>query len=72
MANADNRFVIIEGLNHVFSLLNAEKLLSHSQDVTGSVQPIFKRRNKFGNLPSLRCFIEIAKDAGCLSTGTAS
>ena len=39
MANADNRLVVIDDLNHVFSLLNAEKLLSLSQDVTRRVQP---------------------------------
>ena len=51
MVFTGNRFVLVEDLNHVFSFLNAEKLLSHSQDVTGSVQPIFKRGNKFGNTP---------------------
>ena len=30
MVNTGNRFVVVEDLNHVFSLLNAEKLLSHS------------------------------------------
>ena len=51
MVNPDNRFVVAEDLNHVFSLLNAEKHLSPSQDVTGSVQPIFKRGNIFRNMP---------------------
>ena len=48
MVNTGNHFIVVEDLNHVFSPLNAEKLLS---DVTGSVQPIFKRGNKFGNMP---------------------
>ena len=51
MVNTDNRFVVVEDFSHVFSLLNAEELLSHSQDVTGSVQPIFKRGNIFRNIP---------------------
>ena len=51
MVNTDNRFIVVEDLNHVFSLLNAEKLLSHLQDVTGSAQPIFKRGNIFRNIP---------------------
>ena len=62
-------FVVIEDLNHVFSLLNQEKLLSHSQDVTGSVQSIFKRRSRFENLPSSHCFVEGAKNAGRSSAG---
>ena len=62
-------FVVIEDLNHVFSLLNPEKLLSHSQNVTGSVQSIFKRRKRFENLPPSHCFVEGSKDAARSSTG---
>ena len=50
MVNTDNCFVVVEDLNHVFSLLSAEKLLSHSQNMSGSVQLIFERRSKFGKM----------------------
>ena len=72
MASVANHFAAIKNLNHAFSLLNAEKFLSHSQGVTGSVQPIFRRRNKFANLTSSQCFFEDSKSNGCSSTGTSS
>ena len=50
MVNTDNYFVVVEDLNHAFNLLDAEKLLSHPQDVTGSVHHIFKSGKKFGNM----------------------
>ena len=65
-------FVVIEKLSHVFSLLNEEKLLSHSQDVTRNAQSNFKRKNKCGNLPSAHCFIEDSKSTGRSSTCTTS
>ena len=47
--------------NHVQRRLIAEKLLSHSADVTGRVHPIFSMMNKFGNFAFL--WLQLAKMA---------
>ena len=55
-----NRSVFILLLSQFSNLLIAEKLLSHSQDVTSNVYPIFKSTNTFGNLLSSHFFTDSA------------
>ena len=59
-----NQSVFILLLIQFRNLLIAEKLLSHSQDVTDNVHPIFKSTNEFGNLFSLHFFTDSASVEG--------
>ena len=64
IAKDRKRSIFIEALSHVRNFLKHEKLLSHSYDVTGKVNPIFDSLNTFGNLVSSHSFIGVAKVAG--------
>ena len=39
----------MEALNQMYNLLNTEKLLLHSDEVTCNVQPMHNIENKFGS-----------------------
>ena len=55
-----NQSVFILLLSQFCNLVIPEKLLSHLQDVTGNVHPIFKSTNIFGNLFSSHFFTDSA------------
>ena len=55
-----NLSVFIVLRSHLRCLLIAEKLLSHSQDVTGSVHAIFRSTKIFGKWSSSRSLIAVA------------
>ena len=59
-----NRSVFILLLSQFRNLLIAEKLLSHSQDVTCNMHPIYKSTNTFGNLFSSHFFTDSASVEG--------
>ena len=59
-----NRSVFILLLSQFRNLLIGGKLLSHSQDVTGNVHPIFKSTNTFGNLFLSHFFTDSARVEG--------
>ena len=48
MAGDSSLSVVILALSHVLNCLIAEKLRSHSEDVTGSVHPSFRSSKRFG------------------------
>ena len=55
-------FIIL--LSQFRNILIAEKLLLHSQDVTGNVHPTVKSRNTLGNLFSSHFFTDSASVEG--------
>ena len=59
-----NWFISILLLDQFRNLLIAKKLISHLQDVTGNVHPIFKNTNMFGNLFSSDFFTDSASVEG--------
>ena len=64
IANELRRSDFIVDLNHVLNLLMAEKLLSHSAEVTGNVQPIFIKVKIFGNFNLSQHLIAFGRLAG--------
>ena len=64
MASNPSLSVVILALSHVLNHLIAEKLRSHSEDVTGSVHPIFRSSKRFGYWISSHFLMALASVSG--------
>ena len=64
IAKALSRSEFMLDLNHVLNLLIAEKLRSHSADVTGNVQPILIKMKMLGNLSLSQPLMNLGRLSG--------